>query len=93
MSVCVVQAQDYTLWSAHVLSGMRVEESIRDVATCSLQLAQHQQLWAEIEAREESYTRALAMGEELLQLDPSHAKEVGSALTLTLTCSVMMTRT
>ncbi|XP_076156260.1 spectrin beta chain, non-erythrocytic 5 [Alosa pseudoharengus] len=73
-------AQDYTLWSAQVLGGMRAEESIRDVATCKLQLDQHQQLWAEIVAREQSYTRALAMGEELLKLDPSHAKEVREKL-------------
>ncbi|KAL2098982.1 hypothetical protein ACEWY4_005462 [Coilia grayii] len=73
-------AQDYTLWSAQVLGGMRAEESIRDVATCGLQLAQHQQLWAEIVAREESYQRAVAMGQELLQLDPSHAKEVREKL-------------
>ncbi|XP_063040192.1 spectrin beta chain, non-erythrocytic 5 [Engraulis encrasicolus] len=69
-------AQDYTLWSAQVLGGMRAEESIRDVATCGLQLAQHQQLWAEIVAREQSYQRAFNLGQELLKLDPSHAKEV-----------------
>ncbi|XP_062379447.1 spectrin beta chain, non-erythrocytic 5 [Sardina pilchardus] len=73
-------AQDYTLWSSQVLGGMRAEESIRDVGTCQLQMDQHQQLWAEIVAREQSYTRALDRGEELLKLDPSHAKEVREKL-------------
>ncbi|CAB1331140.1 unnamed protein product [Coregonus sp. 'balchen'] len=51
--------QDYALWCAQVLSGMTAEESIRDVATCDLHLAQHQQLWAEIVAREETYDQAV----------------------------------
>ncbi|XP_028831275.1 spectrin beta chain, non-erythrocytic 5 isoform X2 [Denticeps clupeoides] len=72
--------QDYALWSGQVLGGMRVEETIRDVATCRLQLGQHQQLWAEIVAREESYAHAVAMGEELLHLDPTHMREVQEKL-------------
>lgn len=55
---------------------MSVEESISDVATASLQLAQHQQLWAEIEAREESYQQAVDMGEELQTQDRTNRKEV-----------------
>lgn len=55
---------------------MKAEESIRDVATCDLQLFQHQQLWAEIVAREETYAQAESMGQDQLELDTSNAKEV-----------------
>uniref|UniRef100_A0A672QKD3 Spectrin, beta, non-erythrocytic 5 n=1 Tax=Sinocyclocheilus grahami TaxID=75366 RepID=A0A672QKD3_SINGR len=73
-------AQDYSLWCSQVLSGMKAEESIRDVATCDLQLFQHQQLWAEIVAREETYAQAESMGQELLEHDTSNAKEIQEKL-------------
>ncbi|XP_066550797.1 spectrin beta chain, non-erythrocytic 5 [Amia ocellicauda] len=68
--------QDYFLWCAQVLSWMKAEETIRDVSTSSLQLTQHQQLWAEIQAREEDFHRAVALGQELLQEEISAAKEI-----------------
>ncbi|XP_052001180.1 spectrin beta chain, non-erythrocytic 5 [Xyrauchen texanus] len=73
-------AQDYSLWCGQVLSGMKAEESIRDVATCDLQLFQHQQLWAEIVAREETYAQAVAMGQDLLEQDISNAREIQEKL-------------
>ncbi|KAG5855882.1 hypothetical protein ANANG_G00001630 [Anguilla anguilla] len=72
--------QEYCLWSSQTLSGIRVEESIRDLSTSSLQLAQHQQLQAEISAREEAYEQAVHLGQDLLQEDP-HNKEVQDRLT------------
>jgi len=54
---------------------MAAEESISDVATANLQLAQHQQLWAEMEARQETYQQALDMGEQL-QVQDANRKEV-----------------
>ncbi|XP_010891275.2 spectrin beta chain, non-erythrocytic 5 isoform X2 [Esox lucius] len=72
--------QDYSLWCAQVLSGMMAEESIRDVATCDLQLAQHQQLWAEIVAREEAYDQVVDMGKELKEQDRHNAREVQDRL-------------
>ncbi|XP_017558803.1 spectrin beta chain, non-erythrocytic 5 isoform X2 [Pygocentrus nattereri] len=72
--------QDYSLWCAQVLSGMKAEESIRDVATCDLQLFQHQQLWAEIVAREETYAHAEAMGQHLQEQDSYNAREVQEKL-------------
>uniref|UniRef100_A0A3B4GB01 Spectrin beta chain, non-erythrocytic 5-like n=1 Tax=Pundamilia nyererei TaxID=303518 RepID=A0A3B4GB01_9CICH len=68
--------QDYFLWCSQLISAMAVEESISDVATADLQLAQHQQLWAEMEARQETYQQALDMGEELQTQDKSNQKEV-----------------
>uniref|UniRef100_A0A8C8K4M3 Spectrin beta chain, non-erythrocytic 5 n=1 Tax=Oncorhynchus tshawytscha TaxID=74940 RepID=A0A8C8K4M3_ONCTS len=72
--------QDYALWCAQVLNVMTAEESIRDVATCDLHLAQHQQLWAEIVAREETYDQAVAMGQELQVQDRHNAREVQDKL-------------
>ncbi|XP_061843662.1 spectrin beta chain, non-erythrocytic 5 [Nerophis lumbriciformis] len=69
-------AQDYLLWCSQLIVSMAAEESISDVATADLQLAQHQQLWAEMEARQEVYQQALDMGEELQRQDRSNRKEV-----------------
>lgn len=55
---------------------MKAEESIRDVATCDLQLFQHQQLWAEIIAHEETYAQAVAMGQRLQEQDIPNPHEV-----------------
>lgn len=68
--------QDYFLWCSQLIGSMTVEESIRDVATADLQLAQHQQLWAEMEARQATYQQAVDMGEELQTQDRSNRKEV-----------------
>lgn len=50
------------------------------MATADLQLAQHQQLWAEMEARQETYQQALDMGEELQTQDRSNRKEARTVL-------------
>ncbi|KAJ8377542.1 hypothetical protein AAFF_G00256380 [Aldrovandia affinis] len=71
--------QEYSLWCAQTLRGIRVEESIRDVSTSTLQLTHHQQLQAEISAREEAYERARSLGQELLREEP-HSKEVEDRL-------------
>lgn len=78
----ILQAQDYSLWCSQVLSGMKAEESIRDVATCDLQLFQHEQLLAEIVAREETYTQAVAMGQGLLEQDKHNIREVSNSHTV-----------
>lgn len=71
-----IQVQDYFLWCSQAISEMSAEESISDVATAALQLAQHQQLWTEMEARQETYQQALDMGEELQAQDRSSKREV-----------------
>lgn len=68
--------QDYFLWCSQAISEMSAEESISDVATAALQLAQHQQLWTEMEARQETYQQALDMGEELQSQSRSNKREV-----------------
>ncbi|XP_015205968.2 spectrin beta chain, non-erythrocytic 5 isoform X1 [Lepisosteus oculatus] len=72
--------QDYFLWCAQVLSYMKAEVSIRDVSTSNMQLMQHQQLWAEIQAREETFHQAVTMGQELLQEEIPAPKEVRDKL-------------
>lgn len=78
MCLCALQAQDFFLWCSQLIGTMAAEESISDVATADLQLAQHQQLWAEMEARQETYQQAVDMGEELQTQDRSNRKEVRS---------------
>ncbi|XP_035850836.1 spectrin beta chain, non-erythrocytic 5 [Sander lucioperca] len=73
-------AQDYFLWCSQLIGAMAAEESISDVATADLQLAQHQQLWAEMEARQETYQQAWDMGEELQTQDRTNRKEVAEKL-------------
>ncbi|XP_067099877.1 spectrin beta chain, non-erythrocytic 5 [Osmerus mordax] len=72
--------QDYFLWCGQVLSGMSAEESIRDLVTCDLQLSQHQQLWAEMLARQETYDQALALGQQLVEQDGTNTREVKEKL-------------
>ncbi|KAM8913952.1 spectrin beta chain, non-erythrocytic 5 isoform 3-T3 [Spinachia spinachia] len=67
--------QDYFLWCGQLIGAMAAKECISDVATANLQMAQHQQLWAEMEAREEAYRQAVSMGEEL-QAQDGNRKEV-----------------
>ncbi|TSO67499.1 Spectrin beta chain, non-erythrocytic 5 [Bagarius yarrelli] len=74
------RVQDYSLWCSQILSGIKAEESIRDMATCDLQLFQHQQLWAEIVAHEETYSQAVAMGQHLHEQDVSNPQEVQDKL-------------
>ncbi|XP_022067652.2 spectrin beta chain, non-erythrocytic 5 isoform X2 [Acanthochromis polyacanthus] len=69
-------AQDFLLWCSQLIGSMAAEESISDVATADLQLAQHQQLWAEMEAWQETYQQVLDMGEELQKQDRSDRREV-----------------
>lgn len=71
-----VQVQDYLLWCGQLIDMMAAEESISDMATADLQLVQHQQLWAEMEAREETYHQAVNVGKVLQKQDKRHKTEV-----------------
>lgn len=74
----LIEVQDYFLWCSQAISEMSAEESISDVATAALQLAQHQQLWTQMEARRETYQLALDMAQELQVQDKSTRREVSS---------------
>lgn len=76
LSSLFFQVQDYFLWCSQAVSEMSAEESISDVATAALQLHQHQQLWTQMEARQETYQQALDMAEELRAHGRSTEREV-----------------
>eukprot|EP00061_Rhincodon_typus_P008262 g30721.t1 len=61
------QARDYFSWSAELLREMKVEEATRDSSMTDLKRTQHQQLRAEIDAREETFEQVMALGQEILR--------------------------
>ncbi|XP_075281439.1 spectrin beta chain, non-erythrocytic 5 isoform X3 [Opisthocomus hoazin] len=71
---------DYFSWTAEIIREMRAKETIRDISTSSLRLTQHQQLLAEIEAREEKYNRVVQLGQSLLQDEKKGSKEIQQKL-------------
>ncbi|NWW71973.1 SPTN5 protein, partial [Climacteris rufus] len=71
---------DYFLWTAEIIREMRAKETIRDISTSSLRLTQHQQLLAEIEAREEKYSHVVQLGQSLLQDEEMASKEIQQKL-------------
>ncbi|NXP72171.1 SPTN5 protein, partial [Ramphastos sulfuratus] len=71
---------DYFSWTAEIIREMRAKETIRDISTSSLRLTQHQQLLAEIEAREEKYNHVVHLGQSLLQDEESGSKEIQQKL-------------
>ncbi|NXD33924.1 SPTN5 protein, partial [Copsychus sechellarum] len=71
---------DYFLWTAEIIREMRAKESIRDISTSSLRLTQHQQLLAEMEAREEKYSHVVQLGQSLLQDEEMPSKEIQQKL-------------
>uniref|UniRef100_A0A452IK20 Calponin-homology (CH) domain-containing protein n=1 Tax=Gopherus agassizii TaxID=38772 RepID=A0A452IK20_9SAUR len=71
---------DYFSWTAEMMREMKTEETIRDIFTSSLRLTQHQQLLAEIEAREETYNRVAQLGQSLLQEEKISSTEIQKKL-------------
>ncbi|NXV99218.1 SPTN5 protein, partial [Fregetta grallaria] len=71
---------DYFSWTAEIIREMRAKETIRDISTSSLRLTQHQQLLAEIEAREEKYNHVVQLGQSLLQDEEMGSKEIQQKL-------------
>ncbi|NXA14483.1 SPTN5 protein, partial [Sapayoa aenigma] len=71
---------DYFLWTAEIIREMRAKETIRDISTSSLRLTQHQQLLAEIEAREEKYNHVVQLGQSILQDEETESKEIQQKL-------------
>uniref|UniRef100_A0A8C3S247 Calponin-homology (CH) domain-containing protein n=1 Tax=Chelydra serpentina TaxID=8475 RepID=A0A8C3S247_CHESE len=71
---------DYFSWTAEMMREMKTQETVRDISTSSLRLTQHQQLLAEIEAREETYSRVAQLGQSLLQEEKISSKEIQQKL-------------
>uniref|UniRef100_A0A8C8T063 Calponin-homology (CH) domain-containing protein n=1 Tax=Pelusios castaneus TaxID=367368 RepID=A0A8C8T063_9SAUR len=72
--------RDYFSWTAQMMREMEAEETIRDISTSSLRLTQHQQLLAEIEARQETYNRVVLLGQSLLHKEKIPPKEIQQKL-------------
>uniref|UniRef100_A0A8C7E9R9 Spectrin beta, non-erythrocytic 5 n=1 Tax=Nothoprocta perdicaria TaxID=30464 RepID=A0A8C7E9R9_NOTPE len=71
---------DYFSWAAEMIREMKAKETIRDISTSSLRLTQHQQLLAEIEAREEKYNHVVQLGQSLLQDEKLRTSEIQQKL-------------
>ncbi|NXF34969.1 SPTN5 protein, partial [Nyctibius bracteatus] len=71
---------DYFSWTAEIIREMRAKETIRNISTSSLRLTQHQQLLAEIEAREEKYNHVVQLGQSLSQDEEIGSKEIQQKL-------------
>ncbi|KAM8921263.1 spectrin beta chain, non-erythrocytic 5 [Pelodytes ibericus] len=59
--------RDYFSWAAEITREMKAEETIRGVLASSEKLKAHQDLKQQIEAHQETYDRAMAIGQSLLQ--------------------------
>ncbi|XP_072594223.1 spectrin beta chain, non-erythrocytic 5 [Vulpes vulpes] len=68
--------QDYTSWAAAVRQELQGEESSRDPSGGLLMLGTHQQLRAELEAREDLHQRASQLGQQALLDVGTPMKEV-----------------
>ena len=71
------QVQDYTSWAAAVRRELQGEESSREPSGGLLTLSAHQQLRAELEAREDLHQRASQLGQQALLDVGTPMKEVG----------------
>lgn len=68
--------RDYFSWSAGLMREMKVEETIRAGSMIDLKQTQHQQLRAEIDAREETFRQVVKLGYEILQEESSTSKDI-----------------
>uniref|UniRef100_A0A8C3VFV2 Spectrin beta, non-erythrocytic 5 n=1 Tax=Catagonus wagneri TaxID=51154 RepID=A0A8C3VFV2_9CETA len=68
---------DYTSWVASVTQELREGESSQEPPSGALKLSAHQQLRAELEAREELHQRATQLGQQVLLASGTSVKEVG----------------
>lgn len=54
-------------WSAGLRATMSTEEKVRDAASAQILKAEHEALKGEIEAREDSFSSVLDLGEAMVQ--------------------------
>uniref|UniRef100_A0A8C8YBE4 Spectrin beta, non-erythrocytic 5 n=1 Tax=Panthera leo TaxID=9689 RepID=A0A8C8YBE4_PANLE len=72
--------REYTSWAARVWQELQGEESSRGPSSGLLKLVAHQQLRAELEAREELHQRASELGQQVLLAAGTPIKEVREML-------------
>ncbi|GAB5572546.1 spectrin beta chain [Prionailurus iriomotensis] len=72
--------QEYTSWAARAWQELQGEESSREPSSGLLKLVAHQQLRAELEARDELHQRASELGQQVLLAAGTPIKEVQEML-------------
>uniref|UniRef100_A0A667H474 Spectrin beta, non-erythrocytic 5 n=1 Tax=Lynx canadensis TaxID=61383 RepID=A0A667H474_LYNCA len=72
--------REYTSWAARVWQELQGEESSREPSSGLLKLVAHQQLRAELEARDELHQRASELGQQVLLAAGTPIKEVQEML-------------
>lgn len=61
------QARDLMSWASSLRANMMTEEKVRDAASAQILKAEHEAVKAEIEAREDSFEKVVALGEEIIK--------------------------
>ena len=74
-----MQARDLIQWSKQVQSDMLAEETVRDVSSVQMLQEQHNQLKAEIDAREDNFSSVVATGRGMIENGHFASQEVISA--------------
>uniref|UniRef100_UPI00398EAE6B spectrin beta chain, non-erythrocytic 5 n=1 Tax=Pristiophorus japonicus TaxID=55135 RepID=UPI00398EAE6B len=72
----LAQVRDYFSWSAGLMREMKMEETTRAGSMTDLKRTQHQQLRAEIDAREKTFNQLVSLGHEILQEDSSTSSNI-----------------
>ncbi|KAM5235434.1 spectrin beta chain, non-erythrocytic 5 [Ctenodactylus gundi] len=72
--------QDYASWAARVRQGLLAEGTLQKPCSSSLMLSTHQQLLAELQAREQWQQRAAQLGQQALLVAGTPTKEVQDQL-------------
>ncbi|XP_044521048.1 spectrin beta chain, non-erythrocytic 5 [Gracilinanus agilis] len=72
--------QEYSAWAAGVQRKLQAKETSRDASSSHLHLSMHQDVRAELEAREEVYQRAVQLGQGLLLEEGAPAEEIQEKL-------------
>ncbi|XP_076681486.1 spectrin beta chain, non-erythrocytic 5 kst isoform X2 [Andrena cerasifolii] len=72
----LTQVRDLMNWAAGLRAAMSTEDKVRDAASAQILKAEHEALKGEIEAREDSFSSVLDLGEAMVQTGHYAASEV-----------------
>ncbi|XP_026666604.1 spectrin beta chain, non-erythrocytic 5 isoform X2 [Ceratina calcarata] len=72
----LTQVRDLMNWAAGLRAAMSTEDKVRDAASAQILKAEHEALKGEIEAREDSFSSVLDLGEAMVQTGHYAAAEV-----------------
>ena len=81
-SVLSLQARDLVTWSTEMQKEMTTDHPVRDVTSVDMLKTSHQQLKAEIEAREDSFSAAIDTGRKMI--DAGHFAKTDVRFLITL---------